>query len=1229
VADISIGNITATIRADSTEFQRGIATALASLQQFQQALAQQSGTIQQSMQGSLRQMASGLQGIQQSQTATAQSTQQLTQQLAAMGQTLQATGQQARTFGTAWQAALQVAGGIGLATTIQGIARAVIQFSTESVQLAARMQDLHRSFTAIEGSGGAANRTLTFLFDTAQRVGVSFTSLAESFRRLEAGAKGTTLSGDDLKRAMEGIATGARVMGLSTQENQRAMTAWEQILTKGRLSSEELVQQLGEAVPGALNIVSRSLGVTTAQLRAMAESGLIPGTLAFVAFSEEMRKIGQTGGGIETLSTTFAKLANETLAWKAALGGVLTEVIQPILRDVITLSEELRKLMGIRGPGEQPSPGATPGGGIVGRLFPGPLSPTTLGMPAPGTFGPTEQPGAAFVPPGGLPMAASRFTPLIQQEAQRAGIDPGLLSQLIRTESAFNPQAVSRAGAVGLGQIMPGTAEMLQPGITPAQLRDPETNIRLAATYLSRLLKSLKDFDDKEMLALASYNAGPKRVADLLEAAGTGGRPMSFAGIQGALPRETQQYVQNVLSLGGPGGAGGGTGGAGDVEGQTAKVAAFQKQIEDTLTQTKLLQEQIEAMATSGGNFGTVMDQRVAQAATNVVTKLADINQGFATLPAIANQLPPALREAVVEATKQANIWKETLLTDTQRRDLLKQQVDQAEQLTIRRQTELVALRQGQQEAERFARLATAARQAEDLRERPRMAGMTTQQQIAEYENRLQALQNRANEFGNQLEAQRAQAMRPGLEAELQRIEALMGRPGQSLAAQAAANVEVQFAQARKTLETILQELPRTPGLQDLQEKFQNLFQGIGEAAAQQSQIAFDRVNDQMRLRVEAMGDQIEQVGERIAGAGLDPLSAALSAIRREFAGMVNQLEALQRALEELAKGATSEQQAAIAAQQERIQAALAQVPAARERREGEARIEAQVPRLQREAEASARQFETIQGMRNEIEDMRVQRLNQQPGPFGFGRVQTRQEREAMERLTPDNRVIAEDLQAQRREQERLNYAAGLFAEMATDIGSAWSTALFSIADGTKTVSQAFEDMAKSIMRSIAQMAAQEATRAFISLGFRLLFGAAGGAAGGGMGFGMGGGFGGESPMAVGAGINPIMFQHGGVVNRPTLAMIGEGRHNPEYVLNSRQMNQAMSDAVRQGTQAGGQATQGAVQVSNIFVRSQAEAEDLRRQEEAAGRIAIVSVMREISRGESSQIVRTMRTLQR
>ncbi len=89
--------------------------------------------------------------------------------------------------------------------------------------------------------------------------------------------------------------------------------------------------------------------------------------------------------------------------------------------------------------------------------------------------------------------------------AERQGIDPDLAYRLVRTESNFNPRARSRAGALGLTQLMPGTARWLEPRMTTAErIMDPDANLAVGLRYLRQLLDKYDDL----RLALLAYNRG-------------------------------------------------------------------------------------------------------------------------------------------------------------------------------------------------------------------------------------------------------------------------------------------------------------------------------------------------------------------------------------------------------------------------------------------------------------------------------------------------------------------------------------------------------------------------------------------------------------------------------------------------------------------------------------------------------------------------------------------------
>ncbi len=143
------------------------------------------------------------------------------------------------------------------------------------------------------------------------------------------------------------------------------------------------------------------------------------------------------------------------------------------------------------------------------------VAPVTV---APGAPAPVAaEAGKSAVPAGDL----------YEQTAKKHGLPPALVRSVVKAESNYRANAVSPKGAIGLMQLMPGTAKIL--GVDPT---NPEQNVDAGTRYLRELLARYEDKDDQVARAIAAYNAGPGAVDKY----------------HGVPPyRQTQDYVRRVL----------------------------------------------------------------------------------------------------------------------------------------------------------------------------------------------------------------------------------------------------------------------------------------------------------------------------------------------------------------------------------------------------------------------------------------------------------------------------------------------------------------------------------------------------------------------------------------------------------------------------------------------------------------------------------------------------------
>lgn len=202
-------------------------------------------------------------------------------------------------------------------------------------------------------SGGDLRRAaeeLAFVRRVASELGLELQSTAELYGKLQAASKGTRLEGEQTREIFLALAKAATVYNFSTAELQGALTAIQQIISKGKVSAEELRGQLGERLPGAVQIAARALGITTQELDKLLEKGELIAEDFLPKFARQLeRELGSaaqqaaqgTQQAINRLTTASQDLKKELS--DAGAGNVALSLINGLRDAASGLAAQLRE----------------------------------------------------------------------------------------------------------------------------------------------------------------------------------------------------------------------------------------------------------------------------------------------------------------------------------------------------------------------------------------------------------------------------------------------------------------------------------------------------------------------------------------------------------------------------------------------------------------------------------------------------------------------------------------------------------------------------------------------------------------------------------------------------------------------------------------------------------------------------------------------------------------------
>ena len=225
----------------------------------------------------------------------------------------------------------------------------------ETARYSANLGKLRIALKGVTTSQEEYGNALDFIQESTKRFAIPQEIVTRQFTKLQASVQGAGGSIEDTKTAFNGIVASVRATGGSLQDIDSALTATAQVFSKGKVSAEELRQQIGERLPGAFSLFAKSLDITPQELDKALEDGKVS-LQDFQTFAEEIfRKYGLTAQIIadspaaagDRLSVALSNLSESVGRLLQPIGEAFQNVFTAIVEKIDEAARALDAFLGI------------------------------------------------------------------------------------------------------------------------------------------------------------------------------------------------------------------------------------------------------------------------------------------------------------------------------------------------------------------------------------------------------------------------------------------------------------------------------------------------------------------------------------------------------------------------------------------------------------------------------------------------------------------------------------------------------------------------------------------------------------------------------------------------------------------------------------------------------------------------------------------------------------------
>lgn len=201
-----------------------------------------------------------------------------------------------------------------LGGVITAVGTAALVTGLKLSRMVAEIEGIDRKLRFATGSIEKGAKAFAFLEKTSIELGISLEVATHNFGSMAAAVKGTVLEGEGVERIFKAIAKASVVLGLDNQRTALSFLAVQQMMSKGVITQEELRRQLGENLPGALQIMARALGVSSAELNKMVATGALLAENVLPLFAAQIEK--EMGPAVKELGNSMAvALGKMSTSW--------------------------------------------------------------------------------------------------------------------------------------------------------------------------------------------------------------------------------------------------------------------------------------------------------------------------------------------------------------------------------------------------------------------------------------------------------------------------------------------------------------------------------------------------------------------------------------------------------------------------------------------------------------------------------------------------------------------------------------------------------------------------------------------------------------------------------------------------------------------------------------------------------------------------------------------------